>query len=116
MSILINRSSKVVVQGITGKAGTFFTKDMIQYGTRIVAGVTPGKGGVKVEGVPVFDSVLEAVEKEAAETSIIFIPAALARDSIMEHACSRHDDHQEKAAGKILPDDRPQYAGDYQPR
>jgi succinyl-CoA synthetase alpha subunit len=84
MSILINRSSKVVVQGITGKAGTFFTKDMIQYGTRIVAGVTPGKGGVKVEGVPVFDSVLEAVEKEAAETSIIFIPAALARDSIME--------------------------------
>jgi succinyl-CoA synthetase alpha subunit len=84
MSILINRSSKVVVQGITGKAGTYFTKDMIQYGTRIVAGVTPGKGGVKVEGVPVFDSVLEAVEKEAAETSIIFIPAALARDSIME--------------------------------
>lgn len=84
MSILINRSSRVVVQGMTGKAGTFFTKDMIQYGTKIVAGVTPGKGGVKVEGVPVFDSVLEAVEKEAAEVSIIFIPAALARDSILE--------------------------------
>jgi succinyl-CoA synthetase alpha subunit len=57
---------------------------MIQYGTKVVAGVTPGKGGVKVEGVPVFDSVLEAVEKEAAEVSIIFIPAALARDSILE--------------------------------
>jgi len=84
MSILINRSSRVVVQGITGKAGTFFTKDMIQYGTKIVAGVTPGKGGGKVEEVPVFDSVLEAVEKEAAEVSIIFIPAALARDSILE--------------------------------
>ena len=84
MSILINRSTRVVVQGITGKAGTFFTKDMIQYGTKIVAGVTPGKGGATVEGVPVFDSVLEAVEKEAAEVSIIFIPAALARDSILE--------------------------------
>jgi succinyl-CoA synthetase alpha subunit len=84
MSILINRSSKVVVQGITGKAGTFFTKDMINYGTKIVAGVTPGKGGAKVEGVPVFDSVQEAVEKEAAEVTIIFIPASLARDSILE--------------------------------
>ena len=77
MSILINRSTRVVVQGITGKAGTFFTKDMIQYGTKIAAGVTPGKGGATVEGVPVFDSVLDAVEKEAAEVSIIFIPAAL---------------------------------------
>lgn len=84
MSILIDRSSRVVVQGITGKAGTFFTKDMIQYGTKIVAGVTPGKGGATVEGVPVFDSVLGAVEKEAAEVSIIFIPAALARDSVLE--------------------------------
>jgi succinyl-CoA synthetase alpha subunit len=84
MSILINRSTRVVVQGITGKAGTFFTRDMINYGTKIVAGVTPGKGGASVEGAPVFDSVLEAVEKEAAEVSIIFIPAMLARDSILE--------------------------------
>jgi succinyl-CoA synthetase alpha subunit len=84
MSILINRSTRVVVQGITGKAGTFFTRDMINYGTKIVAGVTPGKGGASVEGTPVFDSVLEAVEKEAAEVSIIFIPAMLARDSILE--------------------------------
>jgi succinyl-CoA synthetase alpha subunit len=84
MSILIDRSSKVVVQGITGKAGTFFARDMIKYGTKIVAGVTPGKGGMAVEGVPVFDSVAEAVEKQTAEVSIIFIPAALARDSIME--------------------------------
>ena len=84
MSILINRSTRVVVQGITGKAGTFFTKDMIQYGTKIVAGVTPGKGGATVEGVPVFDDLLDAVEKEAAEVSIIFIPATLARDSILE--------------------------------
>jgi succinyl-CoA synthetase alpha subunit len=84
MSILIDRSSKVVVQGITGKAGTFFTRDMIQYGTKIVAGVTPGKGGMSVEGIPVFDSVHEAVEKEAAEVSIIFIPAPVAKDSILE--------------------------------
>jgi succinyl-CoA synthetase alpha subunit len=84
MSILINRSSRVVVQGITGKAGSYFTKDMIQYGTKIVAGVTPGKGGGKVEGVPVFNSMLEAVEKEAAAVSILFIPGALARDSILE--------------------------------
>jgi succinyl-CoA synthetase alpha subunit len=84
MSILIHRSSKVVVQGITGKAGTFFTRDMIQYGTKIVAGVTPGKGGMSVEGIPVFDSVHEAVEKEAAEVSIIFIPAPVAKDSILE--------------------------------
>jgi succinyl-CoA synthetase alpha subunit len=84
MSILINRSTRVVVQGITGKAGTFFTRDMINYGTKIVAGVTPGKGGASVEGTPVFDSVLEAVEKEAVEVSIIFIPAMLARDSILE--------------------------------
>jgi succinyl-CoA synthetase alpha subunit len=84
MGILINRSSRVVVQGITGRTGTFFTKDMIKYGTKIVAGVTPGKGGGTVEGVPVFDSVLEAVEKEAAEVSIIFVPAAIACDSILE--------------------------------
>ncbi|MDZ4164265.1 MAG: succinate--CoA ligase subunit alpha [Smithellaceae bacterium] len=84
MSILINRGSRVVVQGITGKAGAFFTRDMIKYGTKIVAGVTPGKGGIAVEGAPVFDSVREAVDREGAEVSIIFIPAPLARDSIFE--------------------------------
>jgi succinyl-CoA synthetase alpha subunit len=84
VSILINRETRVLVQGITGKAGTFFTQDMIKYGTRIVAGVTPGKGGRTHEKVPVFDTVSKAVEQTSAEASIIFVPASLAKDSIME--------------------------------
>lgn len=84
MAILINKDTRVVVQGITGKEGTFHTKQMLDYGTKVVAGVTPGKGGLKVEGVPVFNSVREAVENEGANTSIIFVPYKFAMDAIIE--------------------------------
>jgi len=84
MSILVNSETKVLVQGITGKTGTFFAQDMVKYGTRIVGGVTPGKGGIIHNGVPVFDSVSEAVQETSAEASIIFVPATFAKDSIIE--------------------------------
>ena len=84
MSILVNRYTRVIIQGITGKSGTFFARDMMSYGTKIVAGVTPGKGGIKHEGVPVFDTVYEAVEETSAEASIIFVPATSAKNSILE--------------------------------
>jgi succinyl-CoA synthetase alpha subunit len=84
MSILVNGETKVLVQGITGKTGTFFAEDMLKYGTKIVGGVTPGKGGIIHNGVPVFDSVLEAVQDTSAEASIIFVPAPFAKDSILE--------------------------------
>jgi len=88
MSILVDENSRVVVQGITGSEGTFHTKHCLEYGTKIVAGVTPGKGGQKVEQVPVFNSVQEAVEKEGANTSLIFVPPAFAADAIIEAADS----------------------------
>jgi len=84
MSILVNRETRVLVQGITGRTGTFFAQDMLNYGTRIVGGVTPGKGGIIHNGIPVFDSVSEAVQETSAEASIIFVPAAFAKDSIIE--------------------------------
>nr|HID57942.1 succinate--CoA ligase subunit alpha [Desulfobacterales bacterium] len=84
MSILVNEQTRVVVQGITGREGSFHTQQCIAYGTKVVAGVTPGKGGQEVEGVPVFNSVLEAVEKTGANTSLIFVPPAFAADAIME--------------------------------
>ncbi len=84
MSILVDRETRVLVQGITGKTGTFFAQDMLNYGTRIVGGVTPGKGGIIHNGVPVFDSVSEAVQETSADASIIFVPAAFAKDSIIE--------------------------------
>ncbi|MFC1893024.1 succinate--CoA ligase subunit alpha [Chloroflexota bacterium] len=74
MSILLNRNTKVLVQGITGKAGRVQTKWMLEYGTNIVAGVTPGKGGENVEGVPVYDTIAEAVERHGAEASVFFVP------------------------------------------
>jgi succinyl-CoA synthetase alpha subunit len=86
MSILINKDTRVVVQGITGREGTFHTQKMLEYGTQVVAGVTPGKGGSKHEGVPVFDTVAEAVERAGANTSIIFVPAPFAADAIVEAA------------------------------
>lgn len=86
MSIYIDEHSRIVVQGITGSEGAFHTGEMLAYGTKVVAGVTPGKGGAEVQGVPVFDSVAEACEKTKAETSIIFVPAAMAADAIMEAA------------------------------
>lgn len=86
MSILIDSSTKVCVQGITGRDGSFHTKQMLEYGTNIVAGVTPGKGGEKIEGVPVFNTVKEAVIKTGADTSIIFVPARFAVDALYEAA------------------------------
>ena len=84
MSILVDENTRVVVQGITGRDGAFHTKMMLDYGTKIVAGVTPGKGGAVVEGVPVFDSVKEAVEKTGANTSCIFVPHKFAADALYE--------------------------------
>ncbi len=85
MSILINKDTRVVVQGITGKEGTFHTQQCLEYGTNIVAGVTPGKGGQKWEGkVPVYNTVAEAVEKEGANAALIFVPPPFCADAIME--------------------------------
>ncbi|MEA3355749.1 MAG: succinate--CoA ligase subunit alpha [Candidatus Bipolaricaulota bacterium] len=84
MSILIDRSTKAIVQGITGNEGRFHTRQMLDYGTQIVGGVTPGKGGQIVHGVPVFDTVSQAVSNTSANTSIIFVPPRFAADAIME--------------------------------
>ncbi len=84
MSILINKDTKVICQGITGNSGRFHTKHMMEYGTKILAGVTPGKGGSRVYEIPVFDSVEEAVEKTECDTSIIYVPAPFAADAIIE--------------------------------
>lgn len=86
MSILIDRQSRILVQGITGKEATFHTQRMQEYGTRIVAGVTPGKGGQKHLGLPVFNTVEEAVRAEAPEMSIIFVPPLAGAEAIMEAA------------------------------
>lgn len=84
MSVLINKDTKVIVQGITGGMGKTHTKLMMDYGTNIVAGVTPGKGGQEVHGVPVFDTVAEAVEKTGANCSVLFVPPYLALDAALE--------------------------------
>ncbi|NVO58524.1 succinate--CoA ligase subunit alpha [Rhodobacteraceae bacterium B1Z28] len=86
MSILLNRNSRVIVQGITGRMARFHTKDMLEYGTNVVGGVVPGKGGETVEGVPVFDTVKQAVEATGADASLVFVPPPFAADSIMEAA------------------------------
>ncbi len=86
MSILVNKHSRIIVQGITGNEGSFHTTQMIEYGTPIVGGVTPGKGGQTHLGKPVFNSVQDAVDKEQADTSIIFVPPKFAPDAIMEAA------------------------------
>ena len=86
MSILVNKGTRLVVQGITGREGLFHTEQMIEYGTPVVAGVTPGKGGEWAAGVPVFDTVKEAVEARGANTSVIFVPARFAPDAILEAA------------------------------
>ena len=84
MSILINKDTKVIVQGITGRDGAFHTSKMKAYGTNIVGGISPGKGGSDVEGVPVFNTVEEAVKATGANASVIFVPAPFAADAIME--------------------------------
>ena len=86
MSILVDKSTRLVVQGVTGKEGTFHAQACRDYGTQVVAGVTPGKGGIVHEGIPVFDTVAEAVAKEGANTSLIFVPPAFAADAILEAA------------------------------
>jgi len=86
MSILINKNTKLIVQGITGRDGSFHTGKMIDYGTNVVAGVSPGKGGQEVHGVPVFNTVEDAVVATGGDTSIIFVPASLAGDAILEAA------------------------------
>lgn len=86
MSILINKDTRVICQGITGKSGMFHTEHMLEYGTKILAGVTPGKGGSRVCGVPVFDCMKDAVEKTGCDTSIIYVPAPFAADAIIEAA------------------------------
>jgi succinyl-CoA synthetase alpha subunit len=86
MSILVNKNSKVIVQGFTGSEGTFHAGQMIEYGTNVVGGVTPGKGGQTHLGRPVFNTVHDAVEKSNADVSIIFVPPAFAADAIMEAA------------------------------
>jgi succinyl-CoA synthetase alpha subunit len=86
MSILVHRNTRVVVQGITGREGQFHTQQMLEYGTQVVAGVTPGKGGQWILGVPVFDTVREAVEATGANCSVIFVPARFAPDAILEAA------------------------------
>ena len=86
MSVLVNKDSNIIVQGFTGSEGTFHAEQMIEYGTNIVGGVTPGKGGQTHLGKPVFNTVEEAVEKVGADTSIIFVPPAFAADAIMESA------------------------------
>ncbi len=86
MSVLVNKDSRVIVQGITGNEGTFHASQMIEYGTRVVGGVTPGKGGRKHLDRPIFNSVDEAVRKTDADVSVIFVPPAFAADAIMEAA------------------------------
>src|SRR5258707_7380726 len=86
MSILVDKNTRVIVQGLTGREGTFHAKACAEYGTKIVGGVTPGKGGTTHEGFPVFNGVQEAVDKTRADASVIFVPPPLAADAITEAA------------------------------
>ncbi len=91
MSILVNQDTKVIVQGITGRDGAFHARSMLEYGTKVVAGVTPGKAGQNVNGIPVFNSVIEAKKATEANTSIIFVPARFAIDAIYEAVDAKLD-------------------------
>lgn len=86
MSILINKDTRLIVQGITGRDGSFHAAKMKEYGTNVVGGTSPGKGGQEVDGIPVFNTVREAVEATNANTSIIFVPAPFAKDAMLEAA------------------------------
>lgn len=89
MSILVDKKTRLVVQGITGSEGSFHTLQMLEYGTKVVAGVTPGKGGTKFNGIPVYNTVADAVKFEKANASVIFVPPAFASDAILEAAQAR---------------------------
>ncbi|OIJ09892.1 succinate--CoA ligase subunit alpha [Anaerobacillus arseniciselenatis] len=91
MSILINKDTKVIVQGITGATGLFHTQQAIEYGTNIVGGVTPGKGGTEIEGIPVFNTVEDAVKATGANASVVYVPPPFAADAIMEAVDSELD-------------------------
>ncbi len=84
MSIIVDKNTRVVVQGITGNEGLFHTRQMVEYGTKIVGGMTPGKGGQSVDGIPVFNTVASAVKETGANTSVIFVPPAFSADAVME--------------------------------
>ena len=84
MSILIDQNTKVIVQGITGRDGSFHAKQMLEYGTKVVGGVTPGKGGQEVNGIPVFNSVKEAKDKTGCNAAVIYVPAKFAKDAMLE--------------------------------
>ena len=86
MSVLVDKSTRLVVQGITGKEGTFHTRQMVEYGTNIVGGVTPGKGGTTHEGIPVFNTVADAVREAGANATVIYVPPSFAADAVMEAA------------------------------
>jgi succinyl-CoA synthetase alpha subunit len=86
MSILVDKNTRLVVQGLTGKEGTFHTRQMVEYGTNVVGGVTPGKGGTTHEGIPVFNTVADAVREAGVNASVIYVPPAFASDAIMEAA------------------------------
>src|SRR4030081_3964375 len=86
MGIFLDENTKVLVQGITGRDGSFHTKQMVEYGTNVVGGVTPGKGGATHEGVPVFNTVADAVKEAGENASVIYVPPAFAADAIMEAA------------------------------
>jgi succinyl-CoA synthetase alpha subunit len=89
MSVLVNEKTRVIVQGLTGREGSFHAQQMIEYGTKVVGGVTPGKGGTKHLGVPVFDTVAQAVKKTRANASVIFVPPPFAADAILEAVDAR---------------------------
>lgn len=86
MSVLVDKSTRLIVQGLTGKEGTFHARQMVEYGTNIVGGVTPGKGGTTHEGIPVFNTVADAVKEAGANASVIYVPPSFAADAVMEAA------------------------------
>jgi succinyl-CoA synthetase alpha subunit len=88
VAILVDADTKVLVQGITGSEGAFHTRQMVAYGTKVVAGVTPGKGGTSLDGIPVYDAVAEAVEAERVDASVLFVPAAFAPEALLEGAAA----------------------------
>jgi len=89
LSILVDQNTRLAVQGITGREGTFHAQQCIAYGTKVVAGITPGKGGTVHEGIPVFNTVADAMEKEGANATVVFVPPAFAADAVMEAIASR---------------------------